>query len=44
MACRPYQSLEQIDHDLYDHVFDDVICKPPIGAREKTTLISFASN
>ena len=27
---RPYQNLEQIDHILRKHVFDDVICKPSI--------------
>ena len=27
---RPYQNLGQIDHNLHDHVFDDVISKPPI--------------
>ena len=27
---RPYQNLGQIDHNLHNHVFDDVICKPPI--------------
>ena len=25
-----YQNLGQIDHNLHNHVFDDVICKPPI--------------
>ena len=29
-SYRPYQNLGQIDHNLHDHVFDDVICKPPI--------------
>ena len=24
-----YQNLGQIDHNLHNHVFDDVICKPP---------------
>ena len=24
------QNLGQIDHNLHNHVFDDVICKPPI--------------
>ena len=27
---RSYQNLGQIDHNLHSHVFDDVICKPPI--------------
>ena len=26
---RPYENLEQIDHDLHHYVFDDVIYKPP---------------
>ena len=26
----PYENVGQIYYDLYDHVFDDVICKPPI--------------
>ena len=29
-SYRPYQNLGQIDHNLHNHVFDDVICKPPI--------------
>ena len=29
-SYRPYQNLKQIDHNLHDHVFDDVICKPSI--------------
>ena len=24
---KPYRNLEQIDHGLHNHVFDDVICK-----------------
>ena len=32
LSNRPYQDLGQIDHNLHDHVFDDVICKPPISA------------
>ena len=26
---RLYQNLGQIDHNLHNHVSDDVICKPP---------------
>ena len=26
---RPYQNLGQMDRNLHNHVFDDVICKPP---------------
>ena len=26
---RPHQNLGQIDHNLHNHAFDDVICKPP---------------
>ena len=29
-SYRPYQNLGQIDHNLHNHVFDYVICKPPI--------------
>ena len=29
-SYRPYQNLGEIDHDWHSHVFDDVICKPPI--------------
>ena len=28
----PYQNLVQIDHNLHNHVFDDVICKSPIAS------------
>ena len=28
-SYRPYQNLEQIDHNLHRQDFDDVICKPP---------------
>ena len=27
-SYRPGQNLGQIDHNLHNHVFDDVICKP----------------
>ena len=27
---RPYQNLGHIDFNLHNHVFDDIICKPPI--------------
>ena len=27
---RPYQNLGHIDLNLHNHVFDDIICKPPI--------------
>ena len=38
-SYRPYQNLGQIDHNLHNHVFDDVICKPPIeGDRWKSHL------
>ena len=30
VLTRRCQNLEQIDHNLDDHVFDNVICKPPI--------------
>ena len=30
LPYRPYQNLGQIGHNLQNHVFDDVICKPPI--------------
>ena len=26
----PYQNLGHIDFNLHNHVFDDIICKPPI--------------
>ena len=29
-SYRPYENLEQTDHNLHNHVFDDVICKPSI--------------
>ena len=29
-SYRLQQNLGQIDHNLYHHPFDDVICKPPI--------------
>ena len=32
-SYRPYKNLGQIDHDLHNHVFDDVICKPPIAIK-----------
>ena len=28
-----YQNVEQIDRNLRNHVFDDVICKPPNEGR-----------
>ena len=28
-SYRSYQNLEQIDHNLHNHVFNDVLCKPP---------------
>ena len=45
-SYRPCQNLEQIDHNLHNHVFDDIICKPPIvfssvileGSGEKPNL------
>ena len=27
---RPYQNLGQIDRNLHNHTFGDVICSPPI--------------
>ena len=35
----PYQNLGQIDHNLHNRVFDDVICKPPIQISEFGTLV-----
>ena len=32
-SCSPYQNLGQIDHNLHNHVFDDVICKPSTDYR-----------
>ena len=32
---RPYQNLGQIDHNLHDHIFDDVMSKPPIEIMER---------
>ena len=29
-SYRPYQNLGRIDCNLHHHVYDDVICKPPI--------------
>ena len=29
----PYLNLGQIDHNLLNHIFDDVICKPPTDYR-----------
>ena len=29
-SCRSYQNLGQIDHNLQNHAFDDVICNQPI--------------
>ena len=42
-SYRPYQNLEQIDHNLHNHVFNDVIWKPPIAkdARQKKPGLSF---
>ena len=37
---RPYQNLGQIDHNLHNHVFDDVICKPPIVSTTKARVLS----
>ena len=35
-SCRPYYNLDQTDYHLHIHVFDDVICKPPIDeAKQK---------
>ena len=34
-SSRPYQNLGKIDHDLYNRVFDDVICKPPIVTKSE---------
>ena len=33
-SYRPYQDLGQIDHNLHNHAFDDIICKPPILENE----------
>ena len=33
---RPYQNLGQIDRNLHDHVFGDVVCKPPIHKGSST--------
>ena len=30
LSYRQYLNLGQIDHNLHNHVFDDVLCKPPI--------------
>ena len=30
-SYKPYQNSEQIDHNLHNHVFDDVIYKPSIA-------------
>ena len=30
-SYRPYKNLGQIDHNLHNHVFDDIICKTRIG-------------
>ena len=30
LSYRSCQNLEQINHNLHNHVFDDVICKPLI--------------
>ena len=30
ICCMPYQNLGQIDHNLRNHIFDDVTCKQPI--------------
>ena len=32
-----YAWSEQIDHNLHDHVFDDVICKPPLNNLQHVT-------
>ena len=32
-SYRPYQNLRQIDHNLHNHAFDDVKCKPPTDYR-----------
>ena len=39
------QNLGQIDLNLHDHVFDDVICKPPIveGPEPFTVIIGTLS-
>ena len=37
-SYRPYQNLEQIDHNLHYPVFDDVIYKPPIVWRFGATM------
>ena len=31
-SYRPYLNLRQIYRNLHDHIFDDVICKPPIDS------------
>ena len=36
--CRLYENLGQIYHNLHSHVFDDVICKPPMN----TTIHHFS--
>ena len=28
--CNPYQNLEEIEYNLHNHAFGDVICKLPI--------------
>ena len=37
-SCRPYQNLGQIDHNLHNHVFDDIISKPPIDQSAMTSV------
>ena len=42
-SYRSYRNLGEIDQNYRSHVFDDVICKPPIGFSaviQKATLVS----
>ena len=39
-CCGPHQSLGQIDHDWYPHVFHGVICKPPTVLQVKSGLFA----
>ena len=38
IAYRPYQNLEKINHNLHDHVFVGVICKPLIDKRQNLSV------
>ena len=38
-SFRTYQNLEQIDPNLHNHAFDDVICKPPIRVIHKISVM-----